>query len=63
MRSDFYIFHARFQDLENRAVDWFIRSWKYKVNSDEWKVCRLKQAILKREAMNNLDKAVKELKI
>ena len=62
IKSDFYIAHARFQDLSNKALDWFIRSWNFKVNSDEWRVCLLKQKILNRKAGECLADAVKELK-
>ena len=61
IKSEFYIYHNKFQDFSDKALDWFIRSWKYAYNSDEWKVCRLKQSILKRKAMEYLDKAGKEL--
>ena len=61
MSNNFYINHAKFQDLSNKALDWFIRSWKYKIGSDERKICCLKQRIYNREAVEYLNKAVKEL--
>ncbi len=59
--SDFYIFHNKFQDFSNRALDWFIKSWNFKWESDEWKVCLLKQRIFNKKGMEYLDLAVKEL--
>lgn len=59
--SNFYIYHAKFQDLSDKAVDWFVKGWKFKPNSYERQICDLKSKIYKREAMKYLNKANKEL--
>ena len=56
-RSDFHIHCDKFQDYSDKLTDWFIRSFKYKQESDEWKICRLKCSILKRKSMEQLKKA------
>lgn len=61
MKSDFYISHNKFQDLSNKALDWYLKSGKFQYNSNEWKICRLKQDIYNQEAMKYLKKAVKEI--
>ena len=61
MRSNFYIYCAKFLDLSNRAVDYFIKSWKYKPDSDEWVICRAKERIFNKEALKYLKKTRKEL--
>lgn len=55
--SEFYIYHDKFQDLSNKAIDWYIKSWKYKIDSDERTICRLKRNIYMREALSCLKKA------
>jgi len=59
--TDFYINHDKFQDLSNKAIDWTIKSWKFRHNSPEWKVCKLKREIFMRDALEYLDKAGREL--
>ena len=54
MNSNFHINHKKYQSLEDQALGWFIKSWKYPVGSDEWKICRLKQSILRRQALKHL---------
>ena len=62
MKTDFYIFHNKFQHYSDRSIDWYIKSWKYKYKSDEWKICRLKMSIYMKESMKNLKKMLKETK-
>ena len=62
MTNDFYIFHNKFQDYANKALDFYLKSGKFKYESDEWKICRLKQSIYNREAYKYLKKCVKEMK-
>lgn len=52
--NNFYINHDKFQDYSNKATDWFIKSWKFKIDSDEWKICRLKKAIYEKKATEHL---------
>ena len=61
MNHSFYIYHNKFQDLSNKAIDWYLKSSKFKYESNEWKICRLKQDIYKTEAKKYLLKAVKEI--
>jgi len=61
-RSEFYIYHDKFQALSSKAIDWFLRRQKYKKESPEWQICNLKRQIYMREAIYNLKKAVKWLK-
>lgn len=57
IKSDFYIEHDRFQDLSDKAIGWFVKSFKYDLGSDECKICRLKQDILMRKALKHLKNA------
>ena len=59
MNPDFYLQHDMFQGLYDKAQDWFIKSFKYQINSPEWILCRAKQIILKREALVHLRNAQK----
>lgn len=59
MRSEFYIYHNKFQDLSDKAIDWLIKSFKLKYRSLEWKVCRANYELLKNEAMKHLKEAIK----
>ena len=62
MTNNFYIYHNKFQDLSDKAIDWYLKSGKWKYNSDQWQICRLKQGMYKKEAMKYLKKCVKEMK-
>ena len=61
IRSEFYIEHDKFQDLSDKAMEWFVKSFKYPAGSDEYKICHLKSNLYMREALNHLKKAEKEL--
>lgn len=61
MRSEFYIHHAKFQDLTDKALDWYIKSLKFKRKSDEWTICRLKERIYTRQAIKHLIASTKYL--
>ena len=52
--NEFHIQCAKFHDYSDRAIDWFIKSRKYKYGSDEWKVCRIKHKMLNKKAMKHL---------
>ena len=60
--SEFYIHHDKFQDLSNKALDWFIKGFKFDYGSDEWQICKLKQRIFNKEAMRHLELAQKYLR-
>lgn len=62
IKSEFWINVAKFQALSDKAVDWTIKSWKYKVGSPEYKICKLKREIYMRDALEFLDEAGKELR-
>ena len=47
----------QFQELSDKAIDWHIKSWKFKTNSPEWKICMLKRLIYMRDALKHLRKA------
>lgn len=51
--------HQKFQEYSDTAIDWFIRSTKFKYGSPEWKICRLKRQIYMREAIKHLEEAMK----
>ena len=57
--SEFYIHHDKFQDLSDKAVDFFIKSFKFEYESPEWKICRLKQSIYMKEALKHLKETQK----
>lgn len=59
MNSDFYINSAKFQDYSDRAIDWFIRGFKFKRGSAQWRICEAKHEILMEKAMEHLRKANK----
>jgi hypothetical protein len=61
VKSEFYIDHDKFQDLYDKAVEWYIKSWKYPINSDEWQVCRFKYQTLRKISYKYLGSAVKQL--
>jgi hypothetical protein len=61
IHPNFYLETAKYQGLSDLATGWFIKSWKYKINSDEWQICRLKQKVLNREARKHLREALKHL--
>jgi len=42
VKSDFYIDFNKFMDLDDKAVDWLIKSWNYQRHSTQWKLCRLR---------------------
>jgi hypothetical protein len=62
IRSEFYIHSNKYQFFEDKGIDWFIKSFKYKMASDEWKICRLKSHIYHHEAFKHLKLAGKYLK-
>lgn len=55
MGSDFYIHHDKFQDLSDKAIDWYVKSFKFKYQSPEWQICRLKQQIYMNQALRHLN--------
>lgn len=59
MKSDFYIHHAKFQNLADKALDWFLRGLRYPPESDERLICTLKRKILMKQALKELDLARK----
>ena len=59
--SNFHLYHAKFQDLSDKALTFFIKSIKYKPESDHWIILRAKERIFNKEALRYLKKAVKEL--
>jgi hypothetical protein len=44
--SEFWINNDRCNFLIDSAMGWFVKSFKFKHESDEWKICRLKYKIL-----------------
>ncbi len=62
MKSEFNIFYNKYQELTDISINWFIKSLNYIPETEEWQICRLKEKILMKEAMKNLENAVKELK-
>jgi hypothetical protein len=56
LRSEVFIYHDKFQDLSDKAIDFFIKSIKYLPESEEWQICRLKERIYNREAIKYLIK-------
>ena len=61
MKDSFYINHNKFQNYSDKAIDWYLKSRKFKRNSDEWQICILKKRIYNKEAIKYLKKAVKEI--
>jgi hypothetical protein len=61
MKSEFYINHDKFQNYSDKAVKWLTRSYKYKFESDEWKICRLKYSINKRKALKHIKQVTEYL--
>lgn len=59
VKNSFYIHHDKFQELDDKATDWFIKSLKFKYNSPEWKICRLQQEIYRSQAKKHLAEALK----
>ena len=57
MNPDFYLQVDLYLGLSDRATDWFIKSWKFEYNTDDWKLCRINEKILDREAVKHLRKA------
>lgn len=57
-KSDFYIHHDKFQELSDKATDYFIKSWKFKTNSPEWQICRLKRQIYWKQAIKHLNETI-----
>jgi hypothetical protein len=57
MNNDFYIYHAKFQELSTKALDWYLKSLKFKPNNPEWQICRLKREIYAKKALVYLKKA------
>ena len=48
-----YIAHDKFQEYSNKALDWYIKSWMYDPEGEEYQICLLKQSILKKKAINS----------
>ncbi len=61
LRSEYYINLEHYLKLSGESIDWFIKSLKYKYNSDEWQICRLKSNILSKESVKRLNIAVEEM--
>lgn len=61
IRSEFWIHCAKEIELSNLALDWFIKSLKFKYKSDEWMICRLKEKIYMKQAMKHSEAALKYL--
>lgn len=59
MRSEFHIHNTKFQELTDLAIDWYIKSLKFKYKSDEWTICRLKERIYTKQALKHLSAAQK----
>ena len=57
--NNFQLNHAQFQGLSNKAIDWFIKSFKFKPQSPEWQICRLKRKIYMKKAIEYLKEANK----
>lgn len=57
--NEFLINHKKFQHLSDVAQDWFVKSFKYPENSEEFQICRLKRKMYMREAMKYLKEANK----
>jgi transcription initiation factor IIE alpha subunit len=59
----FYINFARYKKYTEKSTDWFIRSWKFKYNSLEWQICRLKSELYERKADKCLKTANRNLQL
>jgi len=57
--SNFYVCHDKFQELSNKATDWFIESWDLKEIDKE--IALLYRKKYHKEALEYLKKAVKYL--
>ena len=57
--DNFDIHHSQFQLLSDRAIDWFIKSLKFKEGSPEREICILKRKLYMRDALKELRKAIK----
>jgi len=44
--------------LTEKAINWFLKSYKFECDSYEWQICRLKHDIYIRESSKILGKAV-----
>lgn len=54
MKMESCVIKATLDEIEkynDKALDWYFRSLKFKRNSDEWMICRLKFKIYKRKAV------------
>jgi hypothetical protein len=58
MKSEFYIHHDKFQELSDKAIDYFIKSREFKMNSPEWQICRLKRQIYWKQAIKHLNATI-----
>jgi len=45
MKSEFYINFRQHEKHLNKALDFLVKSFKYKYESPQWKICRLKYDI------------------
>jgi len=61
MKSETVILLGKYQKLSDQGIDWFIKSFKYQPESEEWQICRLKEKIYCREALKTLEKFEKEI--
>ena len=60
--NEFYICFHKYNHYSDLAIDWFIKSFRYKHKSDEWKICRLKIKIFMKKAIKYLKEANKCIK-
>lgn len=61
MKDSFVINFKRFIKYSEEATGWFVKSLKFKPESEEQQICRLKGKISDREALKCLTEAEREL--
>lgn len=62
MLNNFELVHKQFQFYLDKAIDWFLKSFKFRYGSEEWQICRLKRKMFMRKAIGYLKEANKILK-